>query len=163
MSKDAYFSEAIMEKLGKEIDIESLNAEKNQLFQQLTQANGAKDKLLETLDALEVTDKHYDKKYADMQKRLEKLYDKIMGIEASISELDNQVADINNERLTVLELNEILKNFDKAYDKMTDIEKRNFMNKLIERVEICNEKNSRKLRAFAQGEQHPSESHYSGC
>ncbi len=42
--------------------------------------------------------------------------------------------------LTVLELNEILKNFDKAYDKMTDIEKRNFMNKLIERVEICNEK-----------------------
>ena len=33
--------------------------------------------------------------------------------------------------LTVLELNEILKNFDKAYDKMTDIEKRNFMNKLI--------------------------------
>ena len=34
--------------------------------------------------------------------------------------------------LTVLELNEILKNFDKAYDKMTDIEKRNFMNKLNE-------------------------------
>ncbi len=140
MSKDAYFSEAIMEKLGKEIDIESLNAEKNQLFQQLTQANGAKDKLLETLDALEVTDRHYDKKYADMQKRLEKLYDKIMGIEVSISEIDNQVADINNERLTVLELNEILKNFDKVYDKMTDIEKRNLMNKLIERVEICNEK-----------------------
>ena len=43
--------------------------------------------------------------------------------------------------LTVLERNEILKNFDKAYDKMTDIEKRNFMNKLNERRKSSCENN----------------------
>ena len=140
MSKEKKLSGLIMEKLSKNIDVDELNNERNQLIKQLRQASGAKDKLLETFDALDVTDKHYDKKYDDMQKRLEKLYDRITSIESSLAQVEGQISDVNNERLTVTQLNEILKNFDKVYYKMTAFEKRKFLNTLIERVEVYEEK-----------------------
>lgn len=140
MSKEKKLGGLLMEKLSKNVDVTELEVQRAQLTKQLTQAAGAKDKLLETLDDLEVTDKHYARKYADMQKRLEGLYDKINSIESSIEEVEGQIADVNNEKLTVAQLNEILKDFDKIYYRMTEFEKRTFMNKLIERIEVFEEK-----------------------
>ena len=45
--------------------------------EKLKQATGAKNKLANQMDNLSVSDKHYDKKYEDMQVRLDKLYDEI--------------------------------------------------------------------------------------
>ena len=140
MSKEKKLGGLLMEKLSKNVDVTELEVQRAQLTKQLTQAAGAKDKLLETLDDLEVTDKHYARKYSDMQKRLEGLYDKINSIESSIEEVEGQIADVNNEKLTVAQLNEILKDFDKIYYRMTEFEKRTFMNKLIERIEVFEEK-----------------------
>ncbi len=38
---------------------------------------GAKNKLANQMDTLSVSDKHYDKKYEDMQVRLDNFYDEI--------------------------------------------------------------------------------------
>ena len=94
MSKEKKLSGLIMEKLSKNVDVDELNNERNQLIKQLRQASGAKDKLLETFDALDVTDKHYDKKYDDMQKKLEKLYDRITSIESSLAQVEGQISDV---------------------------------------------------------------------
>lgn len=42
---------------------------------------GAKNKLTAMLDKMDVEDKHYDRKYQDMQDRLGNLYDKISELE----------------------------------------------------------------------------------
>ena len=48
-----------------------------------------KSKLLqEVMDNLSVSDKYYDKKYEDMQVRLDKLYDKIEEIETLIEDVN---------------------------------------------------------------------------
>ena len=46
--------------------------------------SGAKNKLANQMDNLSVSDKHYDKKYEDMQVRLDKLYDEIEEIETAM-------------------------------------------------------------------------------
>ena len=43
------------------------------LQKRLKQENGAKNKLANQMDNLSVSDKHYDKKYEDMQVSLDKL------------------------------------------------------------------------------------------
>lgn len=56
-------------RLDEKVDVSSFEAERNGLKTQLLQATGAKDKLNQQLDRLDVTDRHYDRKYQDMQDR----------------------------------------------------------------------------------------------
>jgi site-specific DNA recombinase len=63
------------------IDIAELDREYDGLKEQLKQVTGAKNKLASQMDSLSVSDKHYDKKYNDMQERLDKLYDRFTDVE----------------------------------------------------------------------------------
>ena len=58
--------------------------------ERLKQVNGAKNKLASKMDNLSVSDKHYDKKYEDMQVRLDKFYDEIEEIETSIEAVETR-------------------------------------------------------------------------
>lgn len=140
MVNDADFGGFVMEKIAGSIDVEVLKDERDNLLTQLKQSEGAKDKLMETMDALDVTDRHYKRKYQDMQKRLEGLYDKINTYERSLQELNKKIAAANDDKLTVEELNLMLNNFEVIYEKMTELERKQFMNKLVEKVEILPEK-----------------------
>ena len=52
------------------------------------------------MDNLSVSDKHYDKKYEDMQVRLDKLYDEIEEIEALIEEVEIRLYNIRQEKIS---------------------------------------------------------------
>ena len=58
----------------------------NILKDRLSQTPGAKNRLADQMDHLSVSDKNYDKKYNDMQERLDKLYDEITDIENAMEE-----------------------------------------------------------------------------
>ena len=118
------------------VDIERLEQEKEQLMAQLKQVIGAKNKLTEMLDNLDVNDKHYNRKYADMSNRLDDLYDKIDDIEQSIDNIDITLEEATAQKVTAKEIYKILANFDKLYDKMNDIEKKKFFHTLLEKVEV---------------------------
>lgn len=70
------------------VDIERLEQEKEQLMAKLKQVVGSKNKLTEMQDNLDVNDRHYNRKYADMSNCLDDLYDKIDKIEQSIDNID---------------------------------------------------------------------------
>lgn len=55
------------------MDVGSLETEREQLRGQLRQLSGAKKKLTDMIDHLDVTVKHYDRKYQDMHDRLDNL------------------------------------------------------------------------------------------
>ena len=82
------FEQAIRQKIGSRIDTEELETELEQLRKKLHQLNGAKAKLGQQMDSLDVTDKHYDRKYQDMEERLYKLYDDIDSVEEEIEEVE---------------------------------------------------------------------------
>ena len=101
---------------------------------------GAKNKLTEQLDRLDVNDRHYDRKYQDMQDRLDRLYDKIGELEDSIADVNSRIQAAYGEQITAHDIYEILLDFDKMYEEASDFEKKEFMQNLIESIEIYPER-----------------------
>ena len=130
------FEQAIRQKIGSRIDTEELETEREQLRKKLRQLNGAKSKLGQRMDSLDVTDKHYDRKYQDMEERLYKLYDDIDSVEKAIKEVKIRIYNVSQQKISGDNIYQFLLYFDKLYDKFTDAEKKEFLNSFIERVDI---------------------------
>ena len=81
------------------------------------------------MDCLDATDKHYDKKYEDMQARLDDLYDKIDETEDEIAELQSRIGFLIEQKISSDNVYKYLLYFDKLYDKFTDMEKKTFQKK----------------------------------
>jgi len=91
MVRDEGFCEFIKRKMEEKVDVSNLEAERANLREQLRQAEGSKKKLIEQMDRLDVTDRHYNRKYQDMQDRLDNLYDRIDDLEEAISGVTRKI------------------------------------------------------------------------
>lgn len=130
------FAEAIKAKIGAKVDTGELEAEREALEKKLRQLQGAKTKLGKQIDALDVTDRYYDRKYDDMQFRLDSLYDEIEAVEDEIGELQTRIDNIMQQKISGDQVYQFLLYFDRLYDRFTDAEKKEFLNSFIERVDI---------------------------
>ena len=129
----------VQEKLEEKVDVSALETEKEQLQKQLKQVQGSKMKLIQMLDRLDTGDKHYARKYQDMQDRLDNLYDKAAEFEEAVKDIDAKIGASYGKEITGKKLYEFLLDFDILYGKMTDMEKKEFMNTFIEKIELKNE------------------------
>ena len=82
------------------------------------------------MDNLSVSDDYYDKKYEDIQVRLDKLYDEIEEIEIFIEAVETRLYNIKQEKISGDNVYQFLLFFDNLYDRFTDMEKKIFMKKL---------------------------------
>ena len=130
------FEDAIRQKIGAQIDTKELEAELTQLHKQLKQLNGAKTKLGQQMDSLDITDKYYDRKYQDMENRLYQFYEKIDSVEKQIDETETRIINIRQDRISEKNIYQFLLYFNEFYDRFTDAEKKEFLNCFIERVDI---------------------------
>ncbi len=94
----------------------------------------AYDRLGQQIDALVTTDKHYDKKYDDMQARLDDFYDKIDAAQEEVAELQSRIDFLIAQKISSDNVYKYLLYFDKLYDKFTDKEKRHFWGVLLKRM-----------------------------
>ena len=106
------------------------------LEKQHRQLTGAKARLGQQMDSLDIMDKFYEKKYQDMETRLYHLYDEIEGVENSIEEVKNRLLNIRQQKISEENVYQFLLYFDKLYDKFTDLEKKEFLNSFVEQVDI---------------------------
>ena len=130
------FAEAIKAKINSRIDTDELDKELEILRKQLRQVIGAKNKLTVQMDALDITDRNYNRKYQDMQERLDNFYDQIGQIEDSITEIETRIHNLHQQKISGDNVYKYLLYFDRLYDKMTDKEKKQFMGSFISMVEI---------------------------
>ena len=102
------------------------------------------------MDHLSVSDKNYDKKYNDMQERLDKLYDEITDIENAMEEVETRLYNIRQDKISEDNVYQFLLFFDKLYDKFTDLEKKTFLKSFLSDVFIYEEeqKDGRILRGL---------------
>ena len=91
------------------------------------------------MDHLSVSDKNYDKKYNDMQERLDKLYDEITDIENAMEEVETRLYNIRQDKISEDNVYQFLLFFDKLYDKFTDLEKKTFLKSFLSDVFIYEE------------------------
>ena len=88
------------------------------------------------MDNLSVSDEYYDKKYEDMQVRLDKLYDEIEEIETFIEAVETRLYNIKQEKISGDNVYQFLLFFDHLYDRFTDMEKKIFMKSFLEEGNI---------------------------
>ena len=98
--KNPKFEEAILNKIGSRIDTEEIEKEIERLEKQHRQLTGAKARLGQQMDSLDIMDKFYEKKYQDMETRLYRLYDEIEGVENSIEEVKNRLLNIRQQKIS---------------------------------------------------------------
>jgi len=134
------FRDFVLKKMDEKIDVSAQEVERDQVKKQLIQVEGSKNKLMHQLDALNVNDRHYERKYQDMQERLDNFYDRINDLEAEIAVIDEKIHAVNAEGITAKQVYQILSHFDILYQKMTDGEKKELLNSLIDRVETYPER-----------------------
>ena len=143
MVRDERFCEFIMKKMEDKVDVDSLQKERKNLREKLRQAEGSKSKLIEQMDKLDVMDRHYDRKYQDMQDRLDNLYDRIDEIEDAIADVSSKISGACDEQITIEALYSILQDFDILYKKMSDADKKQFFQNIIKSIEIYPDVKSR--------------------
>ena len=130
------FEQAIREKIGERINTDELETELENLNKKLRQLNGAKAKLGQQMDGLDITDRFYDRKYQDMEERLSGLYEEIEAVEQQIDEVETRLENIRQQKFSGDSIYQFLLYFDKLYDKFSDGEKKEFMNCFVESIEM---------------------------
>ena len=134
------FRDFIQSKLQEKVDLSSLEEEREQVKGKLQQVMGAKKKLVLMLDKLDVNDRHYERKYQDMQERLDNLYDRISELEEMLADAEEKISASCGEQITGKQIYQFLLEFDKIYRKMTDLEKKEFMRTFIKAIELYPER-----------------------
>ncbi len=130
------FADAIKEKINSKIDTVELEVELECLKKSHRQANRAKAKLEQQMDSLDIIDSLFDRKYDDMQDRLDRLYEEIDSFEIEMEEVKTRIHNIKLDKLNADGIYNILKMFDQLYGKFTDFEKQEFIKSFIEKIEI---------------------------
>ena len=145
------FEQAVRNKIGARIDTDELDAELVTQQKRLRQLNGAKTKLGQQMDTLDVGDRFYDRKYQDMEVRMDKLYAEIEAVEYKIDEIETRILNIRQQKISGDNVYQFLLYFDKLYDRFTDAEKKEFLLSFVERIEIWPEElpDGRLLRSIS--------------
>lgn len=92
------------------------------------------------MNSLDILDKHYDRKAADIQRRIDDQYDKLAELEDKLDELMTQLKDLKQQNISGDSIFRFLLHFDELYNKFSDIEKRNFMMSFIDHIDLYPEK-----------------------
>lgn len=130
------FEAVIREKINARIDTSEIESEIETLKKQRRQVLGSKDRLSQQIDTLDIDDRQFERKYQDMQMRLDALYNELDSIEDSILEAEQRIDNIRRQKINGENVYKYLLCFDRLYDKFTDAEKKEFISSFVESIEI---------------------------
>ena len=104
-----------------------------------------KTKINTSVDTLDVLDRNYDRKYEDLQKRLDAVYDKISDAEDLVYEVEEKLSNIQKDKITGDNIYNYLLMFDSIYDVLSDMEKKQFYNALLTDIQIYEEEQDKQI------------------
>lgn len=114
------FSALMKEKINTQVDTTTIEQEIATYEKQLRNNSSLKIKLIEEMDTLDFDVKHYDRKKADLNDRLDKVYDKIEEFEEQLLSARAKKQAIEAEKITTENIYRVLRSFNKLYGVMDD-------------------------------------------
>lgn len=130
------FNELMSGLIAKQVDTGTAEKELKAAIKARKQAMGLQRKIEDELDTLDVSDRHYDRKYESLNRRLEEAFDAMEEAEQKVADCEARLESIKQQKLTRDSVYESLKIFDKLYNKMNDYEKKKFVNSFIRSIEL---------------------------
>ena len=76
----------------------------------------------------------------DLQRRYDEQYELIEDMETQLAEIQGQIDDIHQKKITADNIYHLLLAFDEVYNAATEVEQKEFMRAFIERIDIFPEK-----------------------
>ncbi|PMC82388.1 recombinase family protein [Anaerococcus hydrogenalis] len=135
------FAKKLEEKINIQIDTDEIDKIIDKHMAKERQLLGTKASLINQIDSLDFEDKHYERKFEDLNLRLDAIYDQLDYVELQISDSRKRKEAILEEKITSDNIYKILINFHKLYSVLSDVDKKRLFNQLIEKIEIYGEKN----------------------
>lgn len=136
------FEKEIKKLIGKQVDLRELQEELTAYQKQLHQTVGTQRKLEQQLDTLNPEDNLYEHRYESLDRRLTDTFLRIDELKHKIDIVETRIRNVEQEKLSRDSVYEYLLLFEHLYDKMTDREKKDFMQSFIRSIEIFPEKQS---------------------
>jgi len=130
------FASMMQEKINMKVDTSALEQEIANFEKQLRQCFASKSKIIEEIDLLDLADRHYIRRKADLDERLYKMYDKIEDIESQLIAARAKKQAIEADKITGDNIYKVLVCFDKLYAAMNEVERRQLVTALIAEVHI---------------------------
>ena len=134
------FAAMMQEKISTKVDTSVIEQQISNYEKQLRQSYSTKSKLMEEIDSIDLNDKHYIRRKADLDDRLYKMYDKIEDTENLLIAARAKKMAIEAEKLTGDNIYKVLIYFDKLYAVMDEADKRQIMESLISEIQIYEER-----------------------
>lgn len=130
------FAAMMHQKINTQVDTTAIEQEIANYEKQLRQSYSTKGKLMEEIDSLDASDKHYSRRKSDLDDRLYKMYDKIEALESQLIESRAKKSAFESEKVTGDNIFKVLIYFEKLYAVMNEDEKRRLIEALISEVQI---------------------------
>ena len=145
------FMALMQQKINVKLDTTELDKEIEFYTKLCSNKYTLKAKLLEEMDALDFSDKHYEMKKSDLANRLEKAYDAILDAEKELQSAKARKGAIEAEHIASSNILEILSHFNKLYEVMDASERRKLIELLISEIQIYPERqpNGQWLKSIA--------------
>ena len=130
----------MQEKINMKVDTTAIEQEIAAYEKQLRQYYATKSRLMDEIDNLDPDDRHFISRKSDLDDRLYKMYDKIEDAENSLMDARAKKQAIEADKITGDNIYKILICFDKLYATMSEAERRNLVEILIDEVQIYPER-----------------------
>lgn len=130
------FIEAAQGNLNQGIDKDKIKSRIAEMEKVLAQLAGVKDKLTRQMDLLDIVDKHYDAKYADMQAWLDAFYDQIAETDANIRKERKSLTKLFQGKASIENAVNMLRLVQDEFSSMSDSIKKNVFMSILDSVEI---------------------------
>lgn len=137
--KSPKFETALKEKVSTQINTTEIEKEIENLKKAQHQTEMLKNKLSKEMDSLDFSECYAEKKYSDLSKRQERLYEKLDKIDDEIEVLEERKQVIEKESLNAERVIQILNHFEKIYAVSSDLEKKQLLYLFIEEVHLHEE------------------------
>lgn len=134
------FASMMQEKINLKVDTSAIDQEISTLEKKLKRSYALKKKTLEDIELLDLDDRHYDRRRADLEDRLYRMYDEIDDQEKSLIDARAKKQAIEAEKVTGDNIYKVLIYFDKMYSLMDEVEQRKLMEALIHEIHIYEER-----------------------
>lgn len=130
------FTAYLEQKIGKSLDVSEIEKDLEFCDKKLKQLERNKGSLERDIDNIMEDDKSADRKRKDMNRRLDKIYEDMEELEAQREGSLNKLSAVKEQQLNQEKIFQLLLNFDKIYDKLTNDEKRKLLHSLISEIEM---------------------------
>ncbi len=147
---DIDFSDDVARELNMNTDVDELYNEIERLEQAKKKEELKKKKLLNQIVSLDPEDDLYDTLYEDLSNCLQEFTRNIAEIDASITRTKISIEGVRSKQLSFMTIDELKAFTKKVFTEMPDAAKKEFMNYIIESIEIFPErqKNGRQVKSI---------------